>query len=227
MALETLNSPKPFRGSSYEEEEQHEVDLHAWAKRKRSKRPRLENPTTEEEYLALCLIMLAQNGNTNNENDNKTFLQPQELESSPPMNVMSHRCSVCNKAFPSHQALGGHMASHRKSLSENATTAIATISATTTTNEKLHECSICHRSFPTGQALGGHKRCHYDGGNSNSNINTNNSGASSHSHRGFEFDLNLPAPLTELSELARFDGEKEVNINEQEVENPLPIGLAS
>ncbi|OIW12863.1 hypothetical protein TanjilG_24796 [Lupinus angustifolius] len=225
MALEALNSPTPFRGSSYKEEEQHEVDLHAWTKRKRSKRPRLENSTTEEEYFALCLIMLAQNGNTNTKNDNKTFLQQQQHESSPPMKVISHRCSVCNKAFSSYQALGGHKASHRKSLSENAATTVATVSAATTNDtatKKLHECSICHKSFPTGQALGGHKRCHYDGGNSNSYINTNNSsavtffesGSFSHSHRGFEFDLNLPAPLTEFWDLARFDDEKKVKFNE-------------
>ncbi|KAK7849086.1 zinc finger protein azf1 [Quercus suber] len=36
--------------------------LEPWTKSKRSKRPRLdnENPPTEEEYLALCLLMLGQ-----------------------------------------------------------------------------------------------------------------------------------------------------------------------
>ncbi|CAL0300372.1 unnamed protein product [Lupinus luteus] len=257
MALEALNSPTPF-SSSYKEEDK-EIDLHmseAWAKRKRSKRPRLDTPPTEEEYLALCLIMLAQSGNNNNNNTTDSpgkekiesassksqppQQQKEEQESLPAIKVMSHRCSVCDKAFPSYQALGGHKASHRKSLSENGTTVAATTTTTNSTStaiatKKLHECSICHKSFPTGQALGGHKRCHYEGGinNNNSNVNTNNSsavtaitsseggGASSHRHR--DFDLNLPAPLTEFLEPARFDGEKKVKIFEQEVESPLPI----
>ncbi|KAG4984397.1 hypothetical protein AAZX31_10G245200 [Glycine max] len=241
MALEALNSPTaattPFRG--YQEEEE-EVDLHLrepWAKRKRSKRPRFES---EEEYLALCLIMLAQSGNNNN--TQLPSSSQSHKEASPPLKL-SHRCTVCNKAFPSYQALGGHKASHRKASSESNTTASAvavsatandSVSASTVGGGRMHECSICHKSFPTGQALGGHKRCHYDGGNnhSNSNANGNNSSgvttsdggaASSSSHAFRGFDLNLPAPLTEFWSPAGFDfGKKKVGV-EQEVESPLPV----
>ncbi|CAJ1977343.1 unnamed protein product [Sphenostylis stenocarpa] len=243
MALEALNSPTaaatPFR--AYQEEEE-EVDLQLrepWAKRKRSKRPRFE---TEEEYLALCLIMLAQSGN---DNANKfSHRQPSpsqsQKEASPPLKL-SHRCTVCNKAFPSYQALGGHKASHRKSSSESTTlSAVANDSVSASTvvgGGRLHQCSICHKSFPTGQALGGHKRCHYDGGNHHSNSianGNNNSGvtsssdgvggvaASSHTLRGF--DLNLPAPLTEFWPPVGFDFRKKVGGGgEQEVESPLPV----
>lgn len=258
MALEALNNSAPPATTpfpiSYEEEDHLNE---AWSKRKRSKRPRFENPPTEEEYLALCLIMLAQSGNTNNKTSfhhgtttesSSSQSQPQQQEASPspspsppqPMKPMSHRCTVCNRAFPSYQALGGHKASHRKSSSENATATTANNSLSnsaatataTAAGKRSHECSICHKSFPTGQALGGHKRCHYEGGNS-SNVNTNNSsgvtfsegGASTLSHRGF--DLNLPAPLTEFWEPSRFDGgdskKKKVDIGEQEAESPLPV----
>jgi len=246
MALEALNSPTaaatPFRG--YQEEE--EVDLQfrePWSKRKRSKRPRFE---TEEEYLALCLIMLAQSGNNNNTNSSsRRQTQPSpspsqsqsQKESSPPLKL-SHRCTVCNKAFPSYQALGGHKASHRKSSSESTSvSAVANDSVAASAaagGGRMHECSICHKSFPTGQALGGHKRCHYEGGNhhSNSNANANNSSAitsssdggaaSSHTLRGF--DLNLPAPLTEFWSPVGFDfGKKVGGVSEQEVESPLPV----
>ncbi|RDY10954.1 Zinc finger protein ZAT10, partial [Mucuna pruriens] len=242
MALEALNSPTasstPFR--SYEEEK--EVDLHfrePWAKGKRSKRPRFE---TEEEYLALCLIMLAQSGN-NTTSHRQT--QPSSSHShshshkqgSSPVKL-THTCSICNKSFPSYQALGGHKASHRKSSSESASTAASTaaandvVTASTTGGGRMHECSICHKTFATGQALGGHKRCHYDGGNNHSNAN-NSSGvtssdcgggaSSSHALRGF--DLNLPAPLTEFWPPVGFDfGKKKVNGGgEQEVESPLPV----
>ncbi|KAK7343520.1 hypothetical protein VNO77_12312 [Canavalia gladiata] len=252
MALEALNSPTtataPFH--SYEQDE---ADLHfrePWAKRKRSKRPRFEeNPPTEEEYLALCLIMLAQSGNNNNTSHRQTqpsssqSLSPQEAS---PLVKLTHRCTVCNKAFPSYQALGGHKASHRKSSSEATTTASAAaasandhVSTSTVTGARMHECSICHKTFPTGQALGGHKRCHYDGGNnhSNSNVNANNSsgvtssdgggGAASSSHAPRGFDLNLPAPLTEFWPPVGFDfSKRKVEVGgggEQEVESPLPV----
>ncbi|KAL2324273.1 hypothetical protein Fmac_023331 [Flemingia macrophylla] len=230
MALEALNSPTAATGDHFrstyqdqdQDQDQEEVDLHLrepWAKRKRSKRPRFE---TEEEYLALCLIMLAHGGNT-------TTSQPSHKDHrpSPPLKL-THRCTVCNKAFPSYQALGGHKASHRKSSSDSTASASAVandaVSASAAGAGRMHECSICHKAFPTGQALGGHKRCHYDGGN-----NANNSGAaatssssSSHALRGF--DLNLPAPLTEFwSPLGLDSGKKEA---EQEVESPLPVTAA-
>lgn len=250
MALEALNSPTAattqFR--RYEQEEEVDIQLREpWAKRKRTKRPRIE---TEEEYLALCLIMLAQSGNNRNI---KTEPQPSQSPSpspSPPQTVLSqkepsppvkltHRCTVCNKAFPSYQALGGHKASHRKASSESTATVTASASAASANDGisgsgvgggRMHECSICHKAFPTGQALGGHKRCHYDGGNnhSNSNVNggNNSSGVTSsdgaaHAVRGF--DLNLPAPLTEFWSPAGFDLKRKKVDGEEEVESPLPV----
>ncbi|XP_011030424.1 PREDICTED: zinc finger protein ZAT10-like [Populus euphratica] len=158
----------------------------------------------------------------------------------PPTSDLSYKCSVCNKAFSSYQALGGHKASHRKSSSES-TVASATenpstsTTTTTTTSGRTHECSICHKTFLTGQALGGHKRCHYEGtigGNNSSSasaaITTSDGGAvggggvsqskSQRSGGGFDFDLNLPA-------LPEFEGpriSKPEPCGDQEVESPLP-----
>lgn len=112
---------------------------------------------------------------------------------------------MCDKAFGSYQALGGHKASHRK----NATAAPAESSTSSAgcASEKTavsvggkHECSICHKCFPTGQALGGHKRRHYDGGdqkknNSNliSKVVTSSSEGVGSTVTRVDFDLNLPA----------------------------------
>jgi len=119
---------------------------------------------------------------------------------------LNDRCSVCNQAFPSYQALGGHKASHRKSSSEN---------------QALGGHKRCHYN---------------DGNNNhnNSNINvnvTNNGGvtisdgaatSSSISHRGF--DLNLHVPLTKLWTPARFDGgdskKNKVNVNLAGIDEP-------
>ncbi|KAJ7013385.1 zinc finger protein ZAT10-like [Populus alba x Populus x berolinensis] len=141
----------------------------------------------------------------------------------PPTLDLSYKCTVCNKAFSSYQALGGHKASHRKSSSEstvataaeNPSASTTTNTTTTTTNGRTHECSICHKTFLTGQALGGHKRCHYEGTIGGNNSSSASGGVSqSKSQRsggGFDFDLNLPA-LPEFEAL----------YGDQEVESPLP-----
>ena len=241
MALEALNSPTtatPF-SNKYEDIDSNYVDT--WKKGKRSKRPRSESPATEEEYLALGLIMLAR-GSTNDStssaaanghgaDDHRQYSSSSVPAAAPPALKLSYKCSVCNKAFPSYQALGGHKASHRKLSIDAATTNADNPSTTSATSVscRAHECSICHKTFPTGQALGGHKRCHYEGANNNnsnksgsvsvSGVTLSEGGALSQSHR-VDFDLNLPA-LPELCEENK-DGRFSQIFAEQEVESPLP-----
>ncbi|KAM1243295.1 hypothetical protein FF1_034873 [Malus domestica] len=236
MALEALKSAStttntcpPF--SSFEEADdrrQANHQIHSkepWAKRKRSKRPRSEDPPTEEEYLALCLIMLAR-GTTA-----AVTTSSSESPAQPPSGELSYKCSVCNKGFSSYQALGGHKASHRKSDSSAAAAAtvdhpIAAASAGPATSARTHECSICHKTFPTGQALGGHKRCHYDGGSAVTTSEGGGAGASSHSQSQSQshqsqrgFDLNLPA-LPEF--WPGFGADKKSQLSgEQEVQSPM------
>ncbi|GFP81765.1 zinc finger protein zat2 [Phtheirospermum japonicum] len=93
------------------------------------------------------------------------------------------QCKACKKIFNSHQALGGHRASHKKvkgcfaakldggdeeidPVQEEREPAIPSgsdpaRSASTSKRPKMHECSVCRRVFSSGQALGGHKRCHW------------------------------------------------------------------
>ncbi|KAL3634137.1 hypothetical protein CASFOL_021191 [Castilleja foliolosa] len=207
MALEALNSPTaPTTSFNYENATFRYIP-EPWTKGKRTKRPRsverLHDPPTEEEYLALCLVMLARGAGATAQPSN----QSEDLPPPPPVAALNensklvHKCSVCNKAFASYQALGGHKASHRKLSggNETASGSTATASATASGSVRIHECSICHRCFPTGQALGGHKRRHYEGGPPSSKGAETGSGAvtssegagSTLTHRGF--DLNLPA----------------------------------
>lgn len=73
-------------------------------------------------------------------------------------------CSSCKKVFGSHQALGGHRASHKnvkgcyantKNDGEEEGCCVGEVSLG-------HKCSVCLRVFSSGQALGGHKRCHLE-----------------------------------------------------------------
>ncbi|WCJ35539.1 Zinc finger protein ZAT10 [Euphorbia peplus] len=205
MALEALNSPTTAPPSFQYEDSTHVYLPEPWTKRKRSKRPH-HNPTSEEEYLALCLIMLARGTTaTSSASHHRRF--------SPAHDKTTYKCSVCDKGFSSYQALGGHKASHRKSAGDDQSTSTTTTSATTggVSTGRVHECSICHKCFPTGQALGGHKRCHYDGGAAaeKSGVTASEGVGSttttrniSHGHR--EIDLNLPA-LPEFSFVASDD----------------------
>jgi hypothetical protein len=179
------------------EDDQGDQQVQAPAKRKRSWRH--ARAPTEEEHLALCLLMLARGHRDSDQHR-------------APTPVPEHRCSMCGKVFPSHQALGGHKSSHRSRPSPAGATTISAAAAreypatavvraapspspaTSSTSgavSRVHECSVCKKTFPTGQALGGHKRCHYEG-----TIGVATAIAVTAS-RGF--DLNIPA-LPDLTE---------------------------
>lgn len=106
-----------------------------------------------------------------------------------------HKCSVCGKGFPSHQALGGHKASHRVNYKPPANGGKPSNSMSDP--QRPHTCSTCGRSFSIGQALGGHMRKHYGG-----SVIDGNGDAAAHSRN---FDLNLP-PSQEIE--IKFLGEQ-------------------
>ncbi|CAL9108602.1 unnamed protein product [Musa textilis] len=147
-----------------------DVDLAGWSKGKRSRRAKVVG-MSEEEDLASCLMMLsaarqtAAVGVTTEIPQGPAFLPP--AQPSVPRGMFE--CKACKKVFSSHQALGGHRASHKKNVAAASTsTAIvpfedpAPLAITPLRKRsKVHECSICHRVFTSGQALGGHKRCHW------------------------------------------------------------------
>jgi hypothetical protein len=122
---------------------------------------------------------------------------PSRVPAPPPQ--AEHRCSVCGKAFASHQALGGHKSSHRTrpppQAAEPQPAAPAASSSTSGAGAgsgKVHECSVCRKTFPTGQALGGHKRCHYDGTAAGASTTSTTAGFS----RGLSFSIDLNVPAT-------------------------------
>ncbi|CAD6204129.1 unnamed protein product [Miscanthus lutarioriparius] len=183
---------------------------------------------THDDYVSLCLMALAAAGGggeaaglTTQYGLNTaawTTATAQECE-------LRFRCSVCGKAFASHQALGGHKASHRKPTPVQAqasssaggassSSVITTSSAGGSSGQGRHRCSVCHRSFATGQALGGHKRCHYWDGLSVSLTESAPLGSGSNV-RGFDLNL-VPAPAATANAATRW-GE------EEEVQGPLPL----
>ncbi|XP_015170147.1 zinc finger protein ZAT10-like [Solanum tuberosum] len=164
----------------------------------------MDRQPTEEEYLALCLIMLARSDGSVSQVRSLPPPVP-VMKIHTPSEKMLYKCSVCGKGFGSYQALGGHKTTHQKLIAggDDQSTTSTTTNATGTTSSgngnrsgRTHECLICHKCFPTGQALGGHKRCHYDGDNANSSVSTS-VGVTSEEDVGStishpDFDLNIP-----------------------------------
>lgn len=221
MALDALNSSAAVAPRKISRRHD-DVDSTQWSKSKRSKRFHRDDHQSEEEYLAVCLVMLARSGGGRSDDSVITpaAASPKaDVEiphTTPPTaaaTVNSYKCSVCDKAFSSYQALGGHKASHRakppagtaaasSDESNRGSTAANYVSALNPSG-RLHECSICNKSFPTGQALGGHKRRHYEGvigGSAAKSRTTSSNGAASEQMTvsfARNFDLNVP-PSPEL-----------------------------
>ncbi|KAL0926047.1 hypothetical protein M5K25_004428 [Dendrobium thyrsiflorum] len=96
--------------------------------------------------------------------------KPKKLKASPDKKYLNsavselgkrsrYNCTLCSKSFHCHQALGGHMASHKKitgsSLSEiRGTGELKIQNQRSKTTKNCHVCSICGRIFASGQALG-------------------------------------------------------------------------
>lgn len=129
-------------------------------------------------------------------------------------------CSSCKKVFGSHQALGGHRASHKNvkgcfaitktdvevdqehhqngaaghgygGVDEHNVDDVMEENKMVMVLESAHQCSICWRVFSSGQALGGHKRCHWEKGEEASVVMTQ-LGLSNNTISG-GLDLNFPA----------------------------------
>lgn len=124
-------------------------------------------------------------------------------------------CSSCKKVFGSHQALGGHRASHKNV--KGCFAVVRNVHGEEDYDEHYddnkgkskeyeeeedagkiimtlgHQCGICFRVFPSGQALGGHKRCHWEKGEDQMQCGLKLNPSTSRDVCCL--DLNLPAPV--------------------------------
>ncbi|KAM0907822.1 hypothetical protein ACQ4PT_015858 [Festuca glaucescens] len=121
---------------------------------------------SEDEYVALCLVMMARGVRGDAEED---AVVVKGVGVPAPRKAHGYECSVCGKVCASYQALGGHKTSHRKPPTPPAQAAPAgggdeASAGGAIAEARVHRCSLCDRTFPSGQALGGHKRLHYEGG---------------------------------------------------------------
>lgn len=227
-ALETTAASAPTPATTETSDEEFR-QVEGWAKRKRSKRHHrfFDHPPTEEEYLALCLIMLARGGSGDRLPPMNSGPATATVAAAPPKEKLAYKCSVCGKAFASFQALGGHKASHRKLAGGEDSTASPAASASGSStvaasgSGRLHQCSVCLKTFPSGQALGGHKRCHYDGnlgsGSASASVGVAASMSEGAGSTDKGFDLNLPA----VPEFAFDTTRRCVAADEEEVQSPL------
>ncbi|KAI5002265.1 hypothetical protein ZWY2020_026915 [Hordeum vulgare] len=98
-----------------------------------------------------------------------SFLQPLRIiQHQDPAAQRGYSCKECNKWFPTHQALGGHVAGHknRRIAAEAAAARAAGVdpmAAGGPKPEKPHPCKVCGEVYSSGVKLGGHMRKHYNG----------------------------------------------------------------
>lgn len=160
MALQSLNPPAAAAATPH-----CLLDDNGSNSCRKAKRPKRD---LEDEYLAGCLVALRSGSDSSSGGDAALIA----TKSSPNSTARIYNCSVCGKVFASHQALGGHKASHRSKppADEGRQSNSASTTSTDASNymsaagpHRLHACSTCGRSFPSGQALGGHMRKHYGG----------------------------------------------------------------
>ncbi|OMO98172.1 Zinc finger, C2H2-like protein [Corchorus olitorius] len=112
-----------------------------------------------------------------------------------------YKCETCNKIFKSHQALGGHRASHKNKpmiLNEGGGGDGGDGGGGGDNNQIIHQqrifkCPFCDKVFQSGQALGGHKKVHFTYLAVPEKV-SNEFETSSSSSAVQSFDLNLPAP---------------------------------
>ncbi|KAJ4955931.1 hypothetical protein NE237_012714 [Protea cynaroides] len=242
----------------YDEDEQRGC---GWSKGKRSRRLKLGNsnsncPSSEEEDLANCLVMLSTArvdplvaeteescASASKEEERRNLVAGVSVpllagDKAKGVARGMFECKACKKVFNSHQALGGHRASHKKvkgcfaaklddldesQIDEDVITNDEFLVPSKSTaiqpplivpfkrKSKVHECSICHRVFSSGQALGGHKRCHWVTSNSPDtySIPKFQFQRPELSNKSEPLDLNLPAPIDDLTGIR------------QDLENPL------
>ncbi|KAJ0010753.1 zinc finger protein ZAT3 [Pistacia vera] len=162
----------------------------------------LSTMTVADHEVAACLLMLA-NGDQGDQCGTSSpsqvlLLQDNDVNMGS-LSCTRFECNSCKKVFGSHQALGGHRASHKNvkgcfAITRSDGCEIDQDQIVEDEDKKMmmylgHQCSICLRVFSSGQALGGHKRCHWekcDDPSQNQGLNN-------------LLDLNLPAPVEDDS----------------------------
>lgn len=170
--------------------------MDSWARGGRRTRRRGGGAESEDEYMALCLVMMARGVRGEAEEDVVRGVGVAAVAAA--TKAHGYECSVCGKVYASYQALGGHKTSHRKPPTPPAQAASAggdEGSGGAIAEAKVHRCSLCDRTFPSGQALGGHKRLHYEGGAAAEGLGGKDKEAAKAKAAALlrDFDLNLPA----------------------------------
>lgn len=131
-----------------------------------------------------------------------------------------YQCTTCYKTFTTHQALGGHRASHNRhrnnleaeameGAAENGAVQASSKGTAVRASTVEHKCKICNETFATGQALGGHMRRHYNVSSSTGSSESDQNHILEHANQAVQeivrnencvsipFDLNEAPPRTE------------------------------
>ncbi|XP_044504555.1 zinc finger protein ZAT9-like [Mangifera indica] len=138
------------------------------------------------EEIAMCLLMLSRDKWPQEDKvklNHYKYIGDDESDGTTTSKIF--KCKTCKKGFRSHQALGGHIASHKK-IKINLKGSHEDV--VTELDPRAFKCPICDKVFESGQALGGHKNVHF------AYLTVSAKGSSSSKSGEKLLDLNLPAP---------------------------------
>ncbi|KAL4340077.1 hypothetical protein GQ457_08G035020 [Hibiscus cannabinus] len=112
------------------------------------------------EDAAMCLLMLSRDHHRQKQKA-QTEEQVEDDESDDEFcsNIGVKGHPKCETSFRSHQALGGHRASHSQIMEEEEDGDEEEDCGDG--QQRIFECPFCDKVFQSGQALGGHKKVHF------------------------------------------------------------------
>ncbi|KAF9602423.1 hypothetical protein IFM89_027552 [Coptis chinensis] len=215
-----------------------------WFKGKRTRRAsvgslNLNCPSSEEEDLANCLVMLSsarvdpvveevveESCASASREEDRRYLQIAPIAHYSDKGKGAKgmfECKACKKSFNSHQALGGHRASHKK-VKGCFAAKLDGVDEGLIDEDVITNDEFSFRSRSTAIALGGHKRCHW--------ITSNSPDTSTIAkfHPFKDQSQFLQAPIFSQSDALDLNVPASTNdttIKHQDLENPLGLEIST
>uniref|UniRef100_A0A251V9X7 Putative zinc finger, C2H2-like protein n=1 Tax=Helianthus annuus TaxID=4232 RepID=A0A251V9X7_HELAN len=158
MAVEALPSPTTATPGLFRQDSSNHLKyLESWTKGKRSKRPRTDQPPSEDEYLAFCLMLLSRGRHgTLSPLTNTVARQPEQNQPTQPQQKQHQHQQQQQQQQHQHQ----HQHQHQPEQKQPTQPQQQQQQQQQQPQLFVYKCSVCDKTFGSYQALGGHKASH-------------------------------------------------------------------
>ncbi|KAM0066590.1 putative transcription factor C2H2 family [Helianthus debilis subsp. tardiflorus] len=170
MAVEALPSPTTATPGLFRQDSSNHLKyLESWTKGKRSKRPRTDQPPSEDEYLAFCLMLLSRgrhgtlsplNNNVPRHPEQKQPTQPQQQHQHQHQHQHHHEQQQHQHQHQQQQQHHQHQPEQKQLTQPQQHQQQQQQQQQQQSQLFVYKCSVCDKTFGSYQALGGHKASH-------------------------------------------------------------------